>query len=125
MLTSTEASRLAAASGLPEERFAVERRNSNTGHVFRILKLPCPFLELQTGRCGVYENRPLACQLFPLQVDALTGEAALFGTQCGSNLRILPSQTSEGYGMRDFGERVKNWLSELWSETAVRRPTEE
>src|SRR5205085_8339504 len=80
-LTSQEIYQLTVASGLPENEFVVKRRNANTGHQFRTLDLPCRFLDSQTGRCNVYDSRPLVCRLFPFYPEPLTGYATLLPAQ--------------------------------------------
>jgi Fe-S-cluster containining protein len=119
-LTSREISRLEAASALPREEFVVERRNANTGHVFRALNLPCQFLDSQTGQCKVYESRPLVCRLFPFYPEPLTGHATLLPAQCGDNLQVLPSDSDDGWCLIDLEEDAKQWLAELWGEAVVK-----
>jgi Fe-S-cluster containining protein len=115
-LTTEEVLRLETASGLSEEEFLVERRNTNNGHVFRTLNLPCRFLEPQTGRCNVYQFRPLVCRLFPFYPEPLTGHATLLPVQCGDNLQFVASDSKDGWSLTDFEEDVRQWLAQLWQE---------
>jgi len=121
LLTAAEASKLSAASGLSEQTFSVLRRNENTSHIFRILNLPCRFFDPQTGYCGVYQDRPLGCRLFPLHVEASTGEVTLLPTQCGPHLHVLPSDAEGAYRLADFEGRIRDWLAELWRDADPER----
>jgi Fe-S-cluster containining protein len=118
-LTKHEIARLEAASGLVEHQFVAIRRNANTNHVFRTLNLPCHFLDAGTGRCNVYESRPLICKLFPFYLEPMTGHATLLPIQCGPNLQILSSDSDRGWRLQDFEEAAKQWLAELWKESEV------
>ncbi len=118
-LTSRECARLAAVSGVGEEEFVAEREDADTGHVFRALNLPCRFLDAQTGRCKVYESRPMACRLFPFHVDPLTGDATLYSPGCGENL-LFPPHDEEGWRLADLREEVRRWVGELRDELVVK-----
>ncbi|MET0645731.1 MAG: YkgJ family cysteine cluster protein [Pyrinomonadaceae bacterium] len=118
-LTARECSRLAAVSGRRVEEFVEERRDADTGDVFRALSLPCPFLDEKTGQCTVYEVRPMACRLFPFHVDPLTGDASLYPTGCGENL-LFPAQDEEGWRLSDLREDVRRWVGELRDELVLR-----
>ena len=119
-LTAQEIDSLKAASGLSEEDFVVRRRNSNTGHIFRTLNLPCRFLDTETGECKVYESRPLVCRLFPFYPEPLTGDATLLPAQCGDNLHFLASDSEEGWCLADQEDDVRHWLTELWREALLK-----
>jgi Fe-S-cluster containining protein len=121
-LTRDEISKLELASGLPEHEFVATRRNANTKHVFRTLNLPCRFLDAQTGRCNVYDSRPLVCQLFPFYLEPLTGHATLLPVQCGSNLRVIDSSsnTDVGWRLKDFEQTATKWLADLWTESEIK-----
>src|ERR1700749_4384721 len=71
-LTNREITRISNATGILERNFVLERKNTNTGYVFRTLSLPCRFLDQATGGCLVYEIRPLVCRLFPFYPEPLT-----------------------------------------------------
>jgi Fe-S-cluster containining protein len=109
-----------AVSRVPEEEFMKKRRNANNGFVFRTLNLPCRFLDAQTGRCTVYESRPLACRIFPFSIDPLTGDATLYPSQCGDNLLFPPVNSEDGWQLMDFEEDARQWMEELWNEAMVR-----
>jgi len=115
-LTSREICRLETSSGLSKDEFVVEQRNANNGHVFLTLSLPCRFLDPKTGQCTVYESRPLVCRLFPFYPEPLTGYATLLPVQCGDNLKLLDSNSRDGWGLKDFEQDIRQWLSELWRE---------
>lgn len=119
-LTSQESSRLSAASGLPESEFTVKRPIANGDYVLRALNLPCRFLDAQTGRCTVYESRPLACRLFPFFVDPLTGNATLYPAGCGDNLLFPQLDSEAGWNLTEFEEDARQWMAELWSESLAK-----
>mgnify|MGYP000029319360 CR=1 FL=1 len=53
--------------GFPEKYFVnyngqVPKLKNIEGH--------CVFLDVRTGKCKIYENRPLGCRLYPLVYDA-------------------------------------------------------
>ena len=118
-LTSREINLLSRVSNLPTTEFVSHRRNTNTGHVFRTLNLPCRFLDHSTGQCQVYESRPLICKLFPFYPEPLTGEATLLPAQCGPNLDFLASESKEGWSLAEFENETRQWLSELWIEALL------
>jgi Fe-S-cluster containining protein len=119
-LTAEEIDLLKVASGLPEEDFVIRRQNSNTGHTFRSLNLPCRFLDSETGECKVYESRPLVCRLFPFYPEPLTGDATLLPAQCGPNLHFLPSDSTDGWCLIDQEDSVRHWLTDLWREALLK-----
>jgi Fe-S-cluster containining protein len=119
-LTSSEIAQLVEASGVPAEEFVIRRTNSNTGHEFRILDLPCRFFHAATGSCGVYEARPLACRLFPFYLDPLTGDATLYPAACGEQLMFPPPSSNEGWRLVDLEADVRQWLVEFWRQATSR-----
>lgn len=121
-LTHREVDRLKDASGLAESDFVTERRNSATEHVFQTLNLPCRFFEKGTGRCAVYEARPLICQIFPFYPEPLTGDVTLLPVQCGTNLELLPPDAPHGWRVIDFEADLREWLKEFWTEASARKP---
>jgi Fe-S-cluster containining protein len=121
-LTRDEILRLKSASGLPEDEFVSIRCNPNTSQVFRTLNLPCRFLDSKTGRCNVYDSRPLVCQLFPFYLEPLTGHATLLPVQCGPNLHILDSASSDpGWRLKDFEQVAGEWLTDIWKESVIKK----
>lgn len=118
-LSSRERSRLARISGLNEEEFTAARLDADTGYVFRTLNRPCRFLDADTGRCMIYESRPLACRLFPFYVDPLTGDVTLSPSECGENL-IFPQVGEGGWRLIDLKEEARQWVGELWDEVVVK-----
>ncbi|MDP2662038.1 MAG: YkgJ family cysteine cluster protein [Dehalococcoidia bacterium] len=38
------------------------------------MQYPCPFYKQEEHRCGIYEHRPLMCQMYPLQEPPQTPE---------------------------------------------------
>jgi Fe-S-cluster containining protein len=119
-LTNHEVLSLKAISGLEPAEFVVNRKNATTGHEFKTLTLPCQFLDVHTGRCTVYESRPLVCRIFPFYPDPLTGHATLLPSQCGDNLEFLPLNSQDGWSLVTFEDDVRRWLKELWHEAQVK-----
>lgn len=113
-LTPTEMNRLEMASGLPAGTFTEQQRNLQTGHAITILRLPCRFFDSRTGNCGVYEERPLICRLFPFYPEPLTGRGSLLSAQCGGHLSVLPLEAQSGWCFDDHLEDIAAWLDELW-----------
>jgi Fe-S-cluster containining protein len=115
-LTLREIEALEVASGLERKSFVEEQLNSATGYRFRTLNLPCQFLDKETGRCNVYEARPLVCRIFPFYPEPLTGHATLLPVQCGENLHFLEMESKNGWRLADFDDDLRLWLIELWDE---------
>lgn len=113
-LTEAEVDRLEEASGKSRATFVVEKKNSATGDIFKLLLLPCLFFDSQIGQCRVYANRPLVCKLYPIYVDPLLGEACLLPSDCGENLRILPATGKEGWHLHDHAEEILDWINQVW-----------
>jgi Fe-S-cluster containining protein len=114
-LTDAEVSVLAAASRLSPIHFVQQRRNEETGLLWKTLALPCPFLEASTGQCTVYDARPLICRLFPIYPEPLTGHVTLMPAQCGSNL-TFPAPVDEGWTAGEYDTAIRLWVRQLWSE---------
>jgi Fe-S-cluster containining protein len=119
-LTAAELSALANASGKDSAEFSASRTNEATGARFRVLNLPCAFLDQKSGQCTVYYARPLVCRLFPFYPDPVTGHATLLPAQCGSNLLFHASDATAGWQLRDYDLQARQWLQELWSEATER-----
>jgi Fe-S-cluster containining protein len=120
-LTNAEVDDLARVSGLEPTEFVSEHINENTGHWFRVLMLPCRFLDEKTGRCTVYDRRPLICRAFPLYPEPLTGNACLLPAQCGVHLTVLSHREEGAWGLQDIEDELKAWLKNLWAEAAARQ----
>lgn len=119
-LTAREIERLEAASGSSADQFVSLKKNPKTGQVFRTLNLPCPFLNVKTGDCQVYESRPLVCRLYPFYLEPLTGHATLMPGQCGDNLHVLADPSEPGtWRLHDFEDSARQWLAELWNEAST------
>jgi len=121
-LTEEEIDSLRRASGVGEEQFVTLRRNRNTGYSFKTLNLPCRFLEPGSGRCSVYESRPLVCRMFPFYLEPLTGDATLLPVQCGDRLHILQDPKEPGgWSLSSLEDVAQAWCSELWREARSRK----
>ena len=93
--------------------------NATTGLHFRALNLPCRFLDKKSGKCTIYESRPLVCRVFPFYPEPLTGHATLLPAQCGANLHVLPMDSDEGWCLADHEKATHQWLRDLWSEAGA------
>lgn len=106
----------AVAHGLPRESFPDEsgsqidlRHNpSGEGYV-------CPAFDSTTGRCGIYEVRPLDCRLYPLALmwdAACTGVVLGWDTKCPF-LRDTASDTIAAHAERVAGELAAEDIVEM------------
>ena len=118
-LTSEETRRLEAASGVAAHEFSSERTNRATGQVVKTLDLPCRFLNSATGECTVYEARPLGCRLFPFHLDPLTGNATMYGVECGDHLLFPDNDDQQGWCLGDMEDDARDWLAEFWNEAEI------
>jgi Fe-S-cluster containining protein len=61
---------------LPSE-FAVRQQLKSQGPAVSLLRTAevggCIFFQSQTGRCEIYETRPIDCRLFPLDIKEING----------------------------------------------------
>jgi Fe-S-cluster containining protein len=75
-LTEHDIAPIENATGMPLSEFA-EARVGPSGKTFMQMKTKnekCIFYSEQTRRCSIYENRPIDCRLFPLDVDFRDGK---------------------------------------------------
>ena len=111
----------AVAHGVPQASFP-----DTSGSQINLVKNPhgdgylCPAFDSGSGRCGIYNARPLDCQLYPLALmwDA-SGQEVLLGwdTKCPF-MREEPSRS-----IRAYAERVEHLLaSEAIVEQLVAHP---
>jgi Fe-S-cluster containining protein len=112
-LTRREEERLARRSGQAPEDFVVRVRNPHTGFEFRTLQLPCRFYEASTGRCGVYEDRPLVCRLYPFYLDPASAGVILDPGPCRENYR---AGDPGGWTVGEHEAETARWFRELWEE---------
>jgi Fe-S-cluster containining protein len=72
----------------------------------------CPMLELPSGRCRIYEERPITCRTYGF---AWARDGAVFHPPCGLNLPGAPAErqlaTSIDIGLLDQAEDVDEELS--------------
>jgi Fe-S-cluster containining protein len=119
-LTEAELTAIERRTGLLPKAFSSVHVNRHAGFAFRVLNLPCRFLDTPTGNCTIYESRPLVCKVFPFYPEPLTGHATLLPAQCGENLVFHPNESMAGWTLQDFDTEIIQWLSSLWSEAAKR-----
>jgi len=100
----------AVAYGMPGSYFP-----DQSGSQVDLVKNPmgegylCPAFDSQSGRCGIYDVRPLDCQLYPLALMwDVSGREVLLGwdSKCPF-MRDAPS-----HAIREYGERVAASLTD-------------
>lgn len=100
----------AVAHGVPDSFFS-----DTSGSQVDLVQNPmdegylCPAFDSQSGRCGIYDVRPLDCQLYPLALmwDALGREVLLGWDSKCPFMRDAPSRA-----IREYGERVATSLTD-------------
>ncbi len=111
----------ATAQGMPESFFP-----DTSGSQVGLVKNPvgdgylCPAFDAESGRCGIYEVRPLDCRLYPLALmwDA-SGRDVLLGwdTKCPFMRDAIPGT------IHDHAESIADWLAtETGLETIAAHP---
>jgi len=118
-LTDAEQTAIELKTGLPRDEFSAVRENEHGQVTFRVLNLPCRFLDSRTGACTIYESRPLVCRVFPFYPEPLTGHATLLPAQCRDNIVFQPVGSTNGWALEDFDSEIAEWLSSLWSEAVT------
>lgn len=119
-LTEAEVAEIQGLTGLESDAFSSVQANRHAETAFRVLNLPCRFLDLPTGKCTIYESRPLVCRMFPFYPEPLTGHATLLPAQCGNNLFFHEAGSTAGWTLQDYDAEIGEWLPTLWSEAAER-----
>ena len=99
----------AVARGVPDSFFP-----DTSGSQVELVKNPmdegylCPAFDLQSGLCGIYDVRPLDCQLYPLALmwDA-SGQEVLLGwdSKCPFMRDAVPR------AIHEYAESVLGWLT--------------
>jgi Fe-S-cluster containining protein len=68
---------IAETTGLNEDEFVEHRVNTITGNAVSFVKTPesvgCRFHDVKSGRCNIYNARPLDCRLYPLDIMLIDG----------------------------------------------------
>lgn len=71
-LIPSEVSAIAAMTGLEEETFVEKRTNTITGNTVSFVSPSeghgCRFHDAASGKCNIYDSRPIDCRLYPLDV---------------------------------------------------------
>lgn len=118
-VTEHEIRKIEAESGVSRDKFIEPIRNDINGLTFQTLQLPCQFLD-ETGRCGVYESRPLICRLFPFYPDPLVAKLMFLPAECGDRITFLNADEKEGWSAGDYRDEIAAWFTAIWSEAASR-----
>jgi Fe-S-cluster containining protein len=119
-LTDREVDVIAAHTRLDPTAFSRVQVNHYGKAALRVLMLPCQFLQPETGKCTIYESRPLVCRLFPFYPEPMTGTMALLPAQCGENLLFHSVDSDAGWALSDFDQATRDWCRELWSDAFAR-----
>jgi Fe-S-cluster containining protein len=76
-LTAGDVVQISNSTDLGADVFSEERKDGSD-KTFRQMKVgadgKCIFYSSQSGKCGIYENRPLDCKLFPMDIDVQDGK---------------------------------------------------
>jgi Fe-S-cluster containining protein len=75
-LTDQDVRNIANSTGLTASQFAEVRHDDRGQPVYRMKQSgarKCHFYSPESRKCGIYENRPLDCRLFPLDIARLAG----------------------------------------------------
>ena len=65
LFTRTDIKRIAKHLNISPADFEQEYLQVDEDEDFVLQSLPCPFLNLETNKCGIYEVRPKACAEYP------------------------------------------------------------
>jgi uncharacterized protein len=111
----------AIAHGVPESFFP-----DQSGSQVNLVKNPigegylCPAFDSKSGRCGIYDVRPLDCRLYPL---ALMWDTSGREVLLGWDSKCPFMQDAPSHAIREYGERVATSLAdEAIVETIVAHP---
>lgn len=100
----------AMAHGVPASFFP-----NTSGSQVDLVKHPmgdgylCPAFDSQSGRCGIYDVRPLDCQLYPL---ALMWNESGREVLLGWDSKCPFMQAAPGEAIREYGDRVADSLAD-------------
>lgn len=74
-LTQYDIEKISKVTGFSvKDIYLTREQNSKLIKLMRFKNGACMFFDQGTGRCRIYESRPLDCQLFPLDIDFQNGE---------------------------------------------------
>lgn len=112
-----ERDRVAARYGANEAGKIREFYGRRQGRPIYAVTLPCPFFEPSSGQCKIYEARPLACRLFPIEIDPITGETYLEQEVCPQkdSVKDVPALVQIN---------VKDWCDKFWQVSAKEQATD-
>jgi Fe-S-cluster containining protein len=91
-LTQYDINIIVRKKGLLENDFVIKKKKyKQVIKSIRFKNGACLFFDKVTGKCKIYEFRPLDCQLFPLDIDIQEGKYIwIFYTHC--DLKEIPVQ---------------------------------
>lgn len=82
--------------------------------LYYFIPMPCPFLTNKNNRCKIYEDRPLACLLYPMQLGSINDKGNMLvalASECLEGRRITRIIYKYYYSFRQHFKRVgdKEW----------------
>lgn len=77
------------------------------GHPIYSVTLPCPFFGQTSGLCTIYEARPLACRVFPVEIEPITGSTYIDQAVC-------PKRHEAKINTALVQISVKAWCEQFW-----------
>jgi len=83
-----------------------------------VVTLRCPFFESSSGRCQIYEARPLACRIFPVELEPITGSTYLDQAVC-------PKRTEAKVDLNLVQISVKEWCDKFWQTSVKQQASKE
>lgn len=108
-----ERDRVAALYGDAEAKHIKQFYGRQNGHPVYVVTLPCPFFEPSSGQCRVYAARPLACRIFPVEMEPITGTTYLDQSVC-------PKRAEARVDAGLIQINVKAWCDKFW-QTSVKK----
>ncbi len=82
------------AAGYRLEEFAVFDREAKIWRL-RNVNGHCYFLDPDTGRCKIYDIRPMGCRLYPVVINPETGTCAIDTEVCPYRHEFSPERIAE------------------------------
>jgi hypothetical protein len=111
-LTQYDIDRISKKTGLLEDDFAIKKKGYEKFiRLMRFKNNSCLFFDNATGKCKIYDFRPLDCQLFPLDIDIREGKYSwILYTHC--DLRDIPIQKALKFAKSKIFPLLKKDLKE-------------
>jgi len=105
--TAEERRRVGEQYGDDEADKIKEFYGRSNGQSVYAVTLPCPFFERHSGKCRIYQERPLACRVFPVEIEPITGATYLDQAVC-------PERHAAKVNADLVQINVKKWCEQFW-----------